>query len=132
MPCSLARGGLADIPQKPHRLARQGTDGRASRAGDDPLMTDETQIEETGTDRERALARLHKKRDFKSHLVTYVVVNAALWAVWAATGAGYAWPAWVTGGWAIGLILNFWDVYMRAPISEAEVRREIDRLQVPR
>ena len=34
----------------------------------------------------------------------------------------------VTGGWAIGLILNAWDVYLRAPIAEAEVRREIDRL----
>ena len=48
-------------------------------------MTDETQIEDTGT-------------------------------------------AWVTGGCAIGLILNAWDVYLRAPITAAEVRREIDRL----
>jgi hypothetical protein len=94
-------------------------------------MTDDEKIEETGTDRERALARLHKKRDFQGHLVTYVVVNAALWAVWALTGGGYAWPAWVTGGWAIGLILNAWDVYMRAPISEAEIRREMDRLNTP-
>lgn len=94
-------------------------------------MSDDEKNEETGTDRERALARLHKKRDFQGHLVTYVVVNAALWAVWALTGGGYPWPAWVTGGWAIGLILNAWDVYMRAPISEAEIRREIDRLNTP-
>jgi hypothetical protein len=26
------------------------------------------------------------------------------------------------------VILNAWDVYMRAPISEAGIRREIDRL----
>lgn len=94
-------------------------------------MPDEEQIEETGTDRERALARLRKKRDFQGHVVTYVVVNAALWAVWGLTGGGYPWPAWVTGGWAIGLILNAWDVYMRAPISEAEIRREMDRLNAP-
>lgn len=95
-------------------------------------MTDENQIEETGTERERAVARLHKKRDFQGHLITYVVVNAALWAVWAVTGSDYPWPAWVTGGWAIGLILNFWDVYLRTPITEAEISREIDRLHGPR
>lgn len=95
-------------------------------------MIDESHTEETGTDRERAVARLHKKRDFQGHLVAYVVVNAAVWAIWAATGAGYPWPAWVTGGWGIGLILNAWDVYLRAPITEAEIRDEIDRLQAPR
>ncbi len=95
-------------------------------------MADEERIEETGSNRERALARLHKKRDFQGHVVAYVVVNAAIWAIWAVTGAGYPWPAWVTGGWAIGLILNAWDVYFRAPITEAEISREIDRLQAPR
>ncbi|MBS1845268.1 MAG: 2TM domain-containing protein [Actinobacteria bacterium] len=95
-------------------------------------MADDKKIEETGTDRERALARIHKKRDFQGHVVTYIVVNAAIWAIWAVTGAGYPWPAWVTGGWAIGLILNAWDVYLRAPITEAEVQREMDRIQAPR
>lgn len=89
-------------------------------------MPDEQTIE-TGNEREQALSRLHKRRDFQGHLVAYVVVNAVLWAVWAATGAGYPWPAWVTGGWAIGLILNAWDVYWRTPITEAEVQREIER-----
>jgi 2TM domain len=79
-------------------------------------------------DREQALLRLKKRRDLQGHLVAYLVINAALWGVWAATGAGYAWPAWVTGGWAIGLLLNAWEVYLRAPITEAEVQREIERL----
>ena len=91
-------------------------------------MADDSKIEETGTDRERALARIHKKRDFQGHVAAYVVVNAAIWAIWAVTGAGYPWPAWVTGGWGIGLILNAWDVYLRAPITEAEVQREMERL----
>lgn len=95
-------------------------------------MADDKDIEETGTDRERALARIHKKRDFQGHVAAYVVVNAAIWAIWAVTGAGYPWPAWVTGGWGIGLILNAWDVYMRAPITEADVRREMDRLNARR
>jgi len=41
----------------------------------------------------------------------------------------YPWPAWVTGGWGIALVLNFWDVYMRASITDAEVEREMARLQ---
>jgi hypothetical protein len=90
-------------------------------------MTNENEV--AGNERDRAISRLKKKRDFQGHLITYIVVNAALWAVWAATGAGYPWPAWVTGGWAIGLLLNAWDVYFRSPITEAEVQREIERLR---
>jgi hypothetical protein len=51
-----------------------------------------------------------------------------VWAVWAATGAGDLWPAWLTGLWGIGLVLNAWDVYFRMPITEADVQREIQRL----
>lgn len=82
---------------------------------------------EPSTDRERALAQLRKRRDFKGHLVAYAVVNVALWIVWAVTGDGYVWPAWVTGLWAIGLVLNAWEVYFRAPITEADIQREIER-----
>jgi len=85
------------------------------------------QVESASNEREQALERLKKRRDFQSHVVTYLIVNAALWAIWAATGAGYPWPAWVTGGWGIGLLLNAWDVYMRAPITEADVQREVER-----
>lgn len=85
--------------------------------------------EQTGGTREQALERLKKRRDFQGHVVAYLVVNAALWAIWAVTGGDYPWPAWVTGGWAIGLLLNFWEVYMRTPITDADVEREMARLQ---
>lgn len=80
------------------------------------------------SDREEAVLRLKKRRDFEAHLVTYVVVNAAIWVIWAVAGTGYPWPAWITVGWAIGLIMNAWDVFFRRPISEADVQREIERL----
>ena len=89
-------------------------------------MTDE--IEQPATDREEALRRLRKQRDFQTHLVAYVVVNAAVWAIWAFTGGGYPWPAWLTGAWGIGLFLNAWEVYFRRPITERDVEREIQRL----
>jgi 2TM domain len=85
------------------------------------------ELEPVVSERDRALERLKKRRDFQGHLVAYIVVNAAVWAIWATTGAGYPWPAWLTGAWGIGLLLNAWDVYMRAPITEADVQREMQR-----
>ncbi|HYM54568.1 MAG TPA: 2TM domain-containing protein [Solirubrobacteraceae bacterium] len=79
--------------------------------------------------REQALERIKKRRDLGAHLVSYIVINAALWGIWALTSGGYPWPVWVTGGWGIGLLLNAWDVYGRRPITEDEIRREIDHLR---
>lgn len=79
--------------------------------------------------REHALQRIKKRRDLSAHFVSYIVINAALWAIWALTGDGYPWPVWVTGGWAIGLLLNAWDVYGRRPITESDIRQEMDRLR---
>ena len=87
------------------------------------------QLETTGSEREQALKRLKKRRDFQGHLVAYLVINVALWGIWAATGAGYPWPAWISGGWGIGLVLNAWEVYIRPPITESDVQREIERLR---
>lgn len=85
--------------------------------------------EQAGSEREQAIERLKKRRDFQGHLASYVVVNAALWGIWAITGGGYPWPAWVTGGWAIGVLLNAWDVYFRTPITDADVEREMERIR---
>ena len=76
-------------------------------------------------DRQSAVERLRAKRDLSTHLVAYVVVNAGLVAVWALTGAGYFWPAWVIGGWGIGLLLHAWEIYGRRPITDEDIRREI-------
>ena len=49
--------------------------------------------------RTAAIERLKAKRAFWQNLVSYLVVNAFLVGVWALTGAGYFWPAWVMAGW---------------------------------
>ena len=90
------------------------------------MPTDELTTEDS--DRAEALARLKKRRDFQGHVLVYLLVNAAVWAIWATTGSGYPWPAWLTGTWAIGLITNFWEVYVRKPITDTDVQREVDRL----
>jgi hypothetical protein len=79
--------------------------------------------------REQALQSLKKKRDFRTHLVMHVLINALLIGIWAITGAGYFWPAFVIGGWGIGLVANAWDVYGRKPISESEIAQEAERLR---
>lgn len=77
--------------------------------------------------REEARKRVQAKRDFVSHAVAYVVVNAFLVGMWAVTGAGYFWPGWVLGGWGVGLVLHAWDLTWRRPVTEADVERELAR-----
>jgi 2TM domain len=82
--------------------------------------------------RKLAMSRLKKKRDFRTHVVIYVIVNAMLVGIWAVTGAGFFWPIFPIVGWGIGLAANAWDVYGRKPISEDEVERETERLRSER
>jgi 2TM domain len=81
----------------------------------------------TVSERERARRRVQTKRDFASHVVAYAVINAFLVGIWAFTGAGYFWPAWVLGGWGAGLVLHAWDAFVRRPITEADIDAEIQR-----
>ncbi|HSR46169.1 MAG TPA: 2TM domain-containing protein [Acidimicrobiia bacterium] len=77
--------------------------------------------------REAALKRLKDKRDFKNHAATYLIVNALLVVIWAVSGQGYFWPIWPILGWGIGLALNAWTAYFQKPISEDDIRREMEK-----
>lgn len=83
----------------------------------------------TASERERARQRLQLRRDFGSHAVAYIVINACLVGAWALTGAGYFWPAWVIAGWGAGLVLHAWEAFVRRPITEADVDAELLRNQ---
>ena len=85
------------------------------------------QLDQTAL-REEATRRVRKRRDLAAHFVAYVVVNAMLVGIWAFTGAGYFWPAWVLFGWGVGLLLNVWDVWFRHPITEHDIQREMRRM----
>lgn len=74
-----------------------------------------------------ARKRVQARRDLVNHAIVYVVVNSFFVGMWWFTGAGYFWPAWILGGWGIGLALNAWDVLFRRPITEAEIERELRR-----
>ena len=74
-----------------------------------------------------ARKRVTDRRDFGSHVFVFIIVNAALVFVWALTGSGYFWPAWVLGGWGIGVILHAWEVFVHRPVTDADVEAELHR-----
>jgi hypothetical protein len=78
-------------------------------------------------ERQEARRRLQERRDFVSHLVAYLVINGFLIAVWAFTGAGYFWPAWVLAAWGVGVVLHAWETFGRRPITDADVESELRR-----
>jgi predicted membrane channel-forming protein YqfA (hemolysin III family) len=80
--------------------------------------------------RKQARERVEKKRDFTTHVFIYLVVNAVMVAIWAiATPDALFWPIFVMLGWGIGVVANAWDVFVRRPITEADVAREEQRLR---
>jgi hypothetical protein len=78
--------------------------------------------------RDQAVRQLRRKREFWTDVVAYVVVNAFLIGIWYFVGErGYFWPGWVMAGWGIGLVLHAWEVFGRRPITDEQVRHEMER-----
>ena len=78
--------------------------------------------------RQAAIKRLKDKRDFKAHVLAYMMVNALLVAIWATTSAGFFWPVFPLFGWGIGLAFHAWDVYSK-PATAEQVAAEMERLR---
>ena len=79
--------------------------------------------------RDKAVRQLKKQRDFRSHLLVYVLVNTFVVVIWVLTGPhGFFWPVFPIAGWGIGVIMNAWDVYGRQEITEEDIDREMERL----
>jgi hypothetical protein len=80
--------------------------------------------------RERAIKRLKKRRDFRGHVLVYVLVNAFLVLIWAVSdGNGFFWPVFPIVGWGIAVVLNAWDAYGNDEFDEEQIRHEMERLQ---
>ena len=76
--------------------------------------------------RAAAVKRLKDKRDFRNHVAAYVLVNTLLVVIWALSSGGYFWPIWSIVGWGIGLAFNAWAVYFQKPITEDDIRKEME------
>lgn len=84
----------------------------------------------TATDndqRQAAIRRLGAKREFSVHLRVFILVNTLLIIIWAVTGAGYFWPVWPIGGWAIGLAAHASSIYVQKPVTEDAIQAEMRR-----
>jgi hypothetical protein len=77
--------------------------------------------------RKAAIERRKVKRGFGQDVFSYIVVNAFLIGIWAMTGAGYFWPAWVLAGWGIGVVMHAWAAFGQKPITEDDIEREMKR-----
>lgn len=78
--------------------------------------------------RRTAERRVAAKLGFRSHLFTYLLVNAGLVALNLVTSPRYLWCLWPMAGWGIGLIAHGFAVYGaghadRERMIEAELAR---------
>ena len=98
------------------------------------MPTDDDMVSTPEDLRTTAIRRLHRKREFVEHLVSYLIVNGMLVAVWLVIGltadAWFPWPLFPIAGWGIGLAFHAWAAFgpPTRPIDEAAVEREMDRL----
>ncbi len=78
-----------------------------------------------------------RRASFKSHLISYVIVNAFLWAIWFMSSSRYPdfnfhnvwnghwpWPLWATLGWGIGLAFHFAGAYIFPKANSIESEYE--------
>lgn len=86
-------------------------------------------IDHTSDEWAAARKRVADRRDFGSHVVAFLVVNGAFVLIWALTGSGYFWPAWVAGLWSIGLVMHAWEAFVRRPVTDADIEAELRRHQ---
>lgn len=58
-----------------------------------------------------AQRRVASKKTFFHSLTVYIIVNAMLVAIWAASGCGEKWFLWVAFFWGIGIIFQAISVF---------------------
>lgn len=75
---------------------------------------------------EIAKKRVEAKEGFFSHLTAYIVVNIILVLIWAFTSRKFPWFIFPLGGWGIGIIFHFLDVFVFSRGTDWE-RRQIEK-----
>jgi len=73
-----------------------------------------------------------KRASFKKHLLTYIIVNGFLWALWFFSNDdhdysdqmfdhyNFPWPIWSTLGWGIGLAFHYAGAYIFPKTNSVE------------
>jgi hypothetical protein len=94
-------------------------------------MVPEEQVQPTTEEalRKRAVQRLQKQAEFRTHLVIFLATNALLVAIWWTTGTAFFWPVFPIFGWGIGLVAHGWEAYGPDRPTEKRIRAEMDKLR---
>jgi len=107
------------------------------------VATDEQRV------RELAVEQIERKRRFRMRAFTAAVVGVVLVVIWAiveyhnaggwptsgfsqSSGIHHEWNSWIiypVVALALGVAIDGWHTYRHKPISESEIRREMDRLR---
>ena len=85
---------------------------------------------DTQTNYDQATQRVEEKVGFFTHLVVYVVVNAALTAINLVTTPNVLWFHWPLAGWGVGVVFHGWKVYSAPSVSRLKqrmIQREVER-----
>jgi len=80
--------------------------------------------------RAQAISRLKRRRDFMGNVGSYLLVNGLLWLIWALTGhdtSDFPWPAWVSAIWGFFILMHGFRTFLRRPITEADIQREMSK-----
>ncbi len=113
---------------------------------EEPEIIDESDEQQV---REMAIKQIEQERRFHKHVIEYTIVSILLAIIWAVSEYGNAngWPtkgfsessgtAHVWNFWIVYpvvvlsalLAVEAWSTYRKKPITEREVRRQIDRLR---
>ena len=100
-----------------------------------------SQYQATPEGKDPELWEIAKKRaSFKTHALTYVIINLFLWAIWYFNSDGkpeigediwmgrdYPWPIWSMLGWGVGLAFHFSAAYIFPKANSVE--REYEKLK---
>jgi len=77
-----------------------------------------------------ATKRLKARSDFYHYLLVWLGVSILVTAIWAISGMGYFWPAWVIGGMGIAALFQAIGVFgPRGVITESAIDAEVERLK---
>ena len=92
------------------------------------------ELNETDNRDARLWMQAKKRAGFKSHLISYILVNALLWVIWwlsvpeGSMAGQIPWPVWPSVGWGIGLIFHYVFTYLVRHDGQDIVDREYKKL----
>ncbi len=79
--------------------------------------------------RQEAIHRLKAKQNFWRMLGGFVILWIIMIAIWALSGGGYFWPAWVIFGTGIAVLFSGWGAFgPKSSINEAQIQAEMRKL----